>query len=167
MKETAEEREMRIYHSKEPKEILFRAKSIKTNAWVHGYYVNCCYPMETNKTGHFIIEYPNKWHEIYLPTLCEYTGLQDKDGNKIWQHDLIRYSYDYPGSIWLKQKGLTDDDIKYYVGEVFYQIWRGSWSVCAFGTSRMANQDIFTYLRNPNRVEVVGNVFDNPELIEK
>ena len=33
--------------------------------------------------------------------------------------------------------------------------------------ARMTNQDVFKYCRNPNRTEVIGNIFDNPELLEQ
>ena len=78
----------------------------------------------------------------------------------------MRYSYDYPGSPWLAQKGLTDEDIKYSAGAVFWQDWRGTWAVCRSGKSKMTNQDIYVYSRNPNRVENIGNAIDNPELLE-
>ena len=52
------------------REILFRAKQVCNNEWIEGYYLNCYYPgNSTDQTGHFIVEYPGKYHEIYLSTL--------------------------------------------------------------------------------------------------
>ena len=165
------------------REILFKAKRKnwrelpKEEWWVEGYVI----PDEI--TGQFFIH--ARWnsvnesykigeegylrfvaYEVDSETLCQYTGLTDKNGIKIWENDILRYSYDYPGSIWLKTKRLTDADIKYSVGAVFWQEYRGTWAVCRHGKKRMTNQDVFTYCRNPNRVEIVGNIFDNPELLE-
>lgn len=37
-------------------EILFKAKAVKENTWVSGFYANCDYPDKPNchETGHFI-----------------------------------------------------------------------------------------------------------------
>lgn len=104
--------------------------------------------------------------EVDENTICQFTGLTDKNGKRIWENDILQYSYDYPDSPWLKAKGLSNADIKYHTGQVFWSDWRGSWAVCGKGTSQMTNSDVFTYSRNPNRVEVIGNIFDNPELLE-
>lgn len=150
------------------REILFRAKRVDNGEWVEGYYANCYFSTKGDtRTGHFIIRYPDEFCEIYTGTLCQYTGLTDKNGQKIWENDILRYSYEYLGSPWLKEKGFTDNDIKYYIGAVFWSDWRGTWAVCGYGKDRNINQDVFTYSRNPNRVEAVGNIFDNPDLIEK
>lgn len=140
---------------------LFRAKRIDNGKWVEG--------LLTIMWGQCRIINPNDENTAYpidSSTICLCTGLEDKNGKMIWENDILRYSYDYPDSPWLTAKGLTNDDIKYRVGAVFWQEWRGSWAVCGNGKSRMTNQDVFTYCRNPNRTEVIGNIFDNPELLE-
>lgn len=48
---------------------LYKAQRVDNGEWVTGYYANCCYPGDQTRTGHFIIEYPNKYHEIYTDTL--------------------------------------------------------------------------------------------------
>lgn len=140
---------------------LFRAKRTDNGEWIDG----CLAVM----WGQLHIINPNDENTAYPidgTTICQCTGLKDKNGKMIWENDILRYSYDYPDSPWLTAKGLTNDDIKYSVGAVFWQEWRGSWAVCGNGKSRMTNQDVFTYCRNPNRTEVIGNIFDNPELLE-
>lgn len=141
------------------REILFKAKRLDTGEWLEGYIHKC--------EGEFVISNNDGLGEfINADTLCQYTGLTDRNGRKIWENDVLRYSYDYPGSPYLKANRLTDDDIKYNVGAVFWHDWRGTWAVCGKGKSRMDNQDIYVYSRNPNRVEVIGNIFDHPELLE-
>lgn len=142
------------------REILFKAKGQTTGKWFEGLLT---------RFDQDVCHIKDKYHEEWIcdaSTLCQYTGLIDKNGRKIWENDILRYSYDYPGSPWLKQKGLSDDDIKYCIGAVFWQDWRGTWAVCGKGKSRMTNQDVYVCNRNPNRTEVIGNIFDNPELLK-
>ena len=146
---------------------LFRAKRIDNDEWVEGNLIT-----DEEDSCHAYIGYlfgviDGTVHDIDIAevdpsTICQCTGLKDKTGKMIWENDILRYSYNYPDSPWL-----TDDDIKYRVGAVFFQERRGSWAVCGNGKSRTTNQDVFTYCRNPNRTEVIGNIFDNPELLEQ
>lgn len=150
------------------REILFKAKQINNGEWVQGYYTHVPYLGK-----HYIVHETkiqcgiNTWQtmnscEINPETLCQYTGMTDKNGKKIWENDILKYSYDYENSPWL----ISGKEIKYYIGAVFWQEWRGTWSVCSKGKNRGCNQDIYVYSRNPNRTEVIGNIFDNPELLE-
>ena len=100
-------------------------------------------------------------YEVIPETICQYTGLTDKNGTVIWENDILKYSYDYEGSIWLK----GGEPVKYSIGAVFWQEWRGTWAVCGHEKSQMTNQDIYVYNRNPNRTEVIGNIFDNLDLL--
>lgn len=65
------------------REILFKAKRVDDREWVVGQYVNTCYPGKDKETGHFIVVYPNEYHEVYTSTLCQFTGLCDKNGKRL------------------------------------------------------------------------------------
>lgn len=163
------------------REILFKAKRKswkelpKEEWWVEGYLFDDGMPEPKHYFIGGIIVKPyegtacDKWNvigidfcEIDINTLCQYTGLTDKNDKKIWENDILRYSYDYDGSPFLKD----GEEIKYRVGAVFWSEWRGSWAVCGRGNKKCTNNDVFKYNRNPNRTEVIGNIFDNPELLE-
>ena len=145
------------------REILFKAKRIDNGEWVEG-----CIVIDQSRLDRFKyriqpIESGVLYaHPIDPDTLCQYTGLTDKNGKKIWENDILRYSYDYDGSPFLKD----GEEIKYRAGAVFWSEWRGSWAVCGRGNKKCTNNDVFKYNRNPNRTEVIGNIFDNPELLE-
>lgn len=144
------------------REILFKAKRKDNGEWVEGYVV--AYPsgkVEIHKISKELPDILLKC-EIAPSTLCQYTGLTDKNDKKIWENGILRYSYDYDGSPFLKD----GEEIKYRVGAVFWSEWRGSWAVCGRGNKKCTNNDVFKYNRNPNRTEVIGNIFDNPELLE-
>lgn len=146
------------------REILFRAKRKDNGEWVEGYYIYC-------RKRHYILPVLNKaigfderedeWAEIDTETLCQYTGLTDKNGRKIWENDIVRYTFDYPSET------ATENGLKERISSVFWSEWRGSWSVYADERKgKGMNNDLFKYARNGNTVEVIGNIFDDKELLE-
>ena len=127
---------------------LFKAKRIDNGEWVTGQYVNTCYPKDCKKTGHFIVKYPNQLNEIYTSTICQCTGLKDKNGKLIWENDIM--------------VAHLDDD--YPEDETYIRIlWHGS-GFCSKekGSKDMQQVDEF----DQEHFEVIGNIFDNPELLE-
>lgn len=87
---------------------------------------------------------------VYTDTVGQYTGLTDKDGKKIFEGDIVEYK--------------TGDKLR--IGRVFFSDFRASFSVTAGknGSARI-NNDLFNYIQNGNSVIVIGNIYDNPELI--
>lgn len=131
------------------REILFKGKRIDNGEWVVGQYVNTCYPGNGKETGHFIVVYPNEYHEIYTSTLCQFTGLCDKNGKKIWENDILMAHLDesYP------------EDAAYEA----IQWGMAGWVTREAGSIDRRYLDKFDL----EHYEVVGNIFDNPDLLQE
>lgn len=130
------------------REILFKAKRIDNGEWVVGQYVNTCYPRNGKETGHFIVVYPNEYHEIYTSTLCQFTGLCDKNGNKIWENDILMAHLDesYP------------EDVTYMTVK---------WNFAGFVAYEAGTDGEYLDEFDLEHFEAVGNIFDNKELLQE
>ena len=126
------------------REILFKAKSENIDGtfdWVEGYLSKCdgkwtiC---DDEGTGCFVEE----------ETICQYTGLTDKNGKKIWEDDIVFVTDDNGCS------GQIDTGI----GDVIFL--EGLWYI----DGRVANS--LYDINNCFQIEVIGNIFDNAELLE-
>lgn len=127
------------------REILFKAKRTDNGEWVEGYYVYCrkrhyILPLLNEAIGYD--EREDEWIEIEPDTICLFTGLSDKNGKKIWENDIVEIASEdgYFLCEW-------DDDTARYVLN---------------GDGLTADFDNYYGYE----VEVIGNVFDNPELLE-
>lgn len=152
------------------REILFKAKRVDNGEWVVGQYVNTCYPGNDKETGHFIVVYPNEYHEIYTFTLCQFTGLCDKNGKKIWKNDILMCH------------GNSEDLVKAVFGEFDVRnIETGSivdrvigWHYEIIPTDAISRCEPFCWSMPLTKdyidmceMEVIGNIFDNKELLQE
>lgn len=137
------------------REILFRGKRIDNGEWVEGYYVKALDMYD--KEIHAIFDTMTTFYacgetsgfELVDPeTICQYTGLIDKNGKKIWENDIL--------------EGHLDDKFPEDVTREKV-IWHESgWKTEEPGCVDKEYLDEF----DTENFEVVGNVFDNPELLE-
>ena len=68
------------------REILFRGKRLDNGEWVEGYCLK-------GLNEYFICTPKEGYVDINPSTLCQFTGLLDKDGAKIWEGDVVRSDY--------------------------------------------------------------------------
>ena len=132
------------------REILFKAKRKDNGEWVEGLP---SYDINGNITKLEVYKkFGNCWiYTIDPDTLCQYTGLTDKNGQKIWENDIVSinaYSYYEP-----------EDD---YFGVVKYSSKDACWCLCG-EVSDVICECFGSYTTEINKH---GNIFDNPELLE-
>lgn len=122
---------------------LYRAKRMDNREWVEG--------LLTIMWGqlHIIIpEDENTAYPIDESTICQCTGLKDKNGKLIWENDIC-----------IITDGTLDEEDGY-----FRLDWEIDRAMFEFeGTGICANFDNVSGYD----CEVVGNIFDNPELLEE
>lgn len=139
------------------REILFRAKRIDNGEWVEGYFVKGkWYLDEKEKYAILPIDlcfYPhceiNEWIEIDPETLCQYTGLTDKNGNRIWENDIVSFI-----DMTSTESGYCERNC---IGRVAWDIEEA----CFYVTDRLSSES-WEVLQD---CYAVGNIFDNPELM--
>lgn len=125
------------------REILFKAKRKDNGKWVKGDAIHEPIGMS--------IRYEKNGMSVRVPvdpdTLCQYTGLTDKNGQKIWEYDICEMVYDGTIYIYVVVWDKTELDFK--------------------GTNGKENYGCnFEYLGCCEEIIVIGNIFDNPELLE-
>lgn len=132
------------------REILFKAKREIDGEWIYGNLLR-------TDDGTFIIQNYAPFEGIgkYMvdpETICQYTGLTDKNGKKIWENDIV-YCRKYIGG----------NQIDYHIELGYIEMKHG-----AFGLHR--KQGYYRPLKDwleDYEYDVIGNVFDNPELLEQ
>lgn len=129
---------------------LFRAKRIDNGEWVEGNYVhtNLGREMIADGTTYFGINRPCMI-DIDVNTICQCTGFKDNDGKLIWENDIVVTVYDgnqNPNYVVIWDK----DDLGFLAtnGKDHYET-------------------NFEYLGCCEEITVVGNIFDNPQLIKQ
>lgn len=172
------------------REILFRAKRIDRGEWIEGYY--CKWKQIRRYLGSVkekVVDCIITWmsdggmsrYEIDPETLCQYTGLKDKNGNRIWENDILRQKttdeFKKYNPIEWERYGIVkfgesdwNDDWYGYCSMGFYIEHLKSTSInpkdyCIGSIQTGINQkDI---LDECYPFEVIGNIFDTPELLKK
>lgn len=133
------------------REILFRGKHIHAmdsnehlnGTWVHGYLSDKDYIYDKSLEGEFLVD---------ENTICQYTGLTDKNGKKIFEGDVVKDSAGVCGEVkfglYAAGFSIPDTNQGFYIEfpeESLYRKELGYWE---------------------NKVVVIGNIYDSPKLLE-
>lgn len=129
---------------------LCRGKRIDNGEWVEGFlmdenYINT--PFNDNEVGGRFDDPV----EIDESTLCQCTGLRDKNGNLIWENDIVAYWDTYS-----TENGLAEADC---IGKV---VWDDE--TISFQVTNRLSAESYEVL---DECSVIGNIFDNSELLEE
>ena len=150
------------------REILYKAKRIDNGEWVYGSYLYTfcedknCPIVGIQGEKHWIVEENGNIFWIDEDTICQYTGRVDKNGQKIWENDFLDgFAYPY-----------LSDGVHNYFAEV---CWCTNAPAFGIYTRKYKNSKVrgisegFTEIMEdwkPDDWEVIGNIFDNVELLE-
>lgn len=122
------------------RETLFRGKRVDNGEWVYG---DLLQPTKEKILNIYEISDYNSLmgdrHEVYPETVGQYTGLNDKNGKKIFEGDIIRSN---------SERGY----IEYYPND------------CAFDV--VDDHGFYWLISEMSNIEVIGNIHDNPELLK-
>lgn len=135
-----------------------KAKIKDSNEWVIGYhvyvdYLDKHYILVSEKTHDgFSGMLAMKQYEVDGDTICNPTGLNDKNGNKIWENDVVRCYAD------------TDDlgnDLYFF----YKVIWHESYH-CWWLSDIHTLEDEYLHQYNSSDIKVIGNTFGNADLLK-
>lgn len=124
---------------------LFKAKRLDNGKWVQGYLYGIWEKRYilwgmTNDIPNMI--------EVDPSTICQCTGLKDKNGKLIWENDICDRKEEYP------------EIVKYNNGD-----WTLDYSYSKGKESGYCYCNLGFYALERKYVEVIGNIFDNKELL--
>ena len=142
---------------------LFKAKRIDNGEWVKGNLIRSndaevgyeAIIIPTNDSNMYTkggsigdLGFEN-WHRVNETTICQCTGLKDKNGRVIWENDIVK-----------DDKGIF---YKAFWQEKYYQF---SWVCVKSEKLPMGARWSLNCFRG-YEMEIIGNIFDNPELLEE
>lgn len=140
------------------REILFRGKRIDNGEWVYGDLKQ----YSEKRIGIYDYELRQTVKGVDPSTICQYTGLCDKSGKKIFDGDIVEGDNGHISAIMKVEYGS-------YRPDMFFDLYRN-----AFGYT--PSQNLYGYyLENKKEqmlvvdspyMKVIGNKWDNPELLE-
>lgn len=145
---------------------FFRAKRLDNNEWIEGNLV--CRPNGMNANRAYIIPvitsaryseeilYFGGFIEVDPKTVCRYTGLRDKNLNKIFEKDIVKNHMGFR------------QVVQYYGGRFVFRSeldyiwheWQGE-TFCA--CSKRVRDDI----KGVTEDTIIGNIFDDPEYLKE
>ena len=124
------------------REIKFRGKRIDNGKWIYGSLIIEEDPI-ADALKYFIKPFNFLTGKLVVPeTVGQYTGSKDKNNKEIYEGDIVRYSDGYAAVIVWKDTGFGLEFIE-----------------------EVESPQTWYYLPNGNILEILGNIYENPELI--
>ena len=142
------------------KEILYKAKRVDNGEWVCGLpiyknYIRVFTEHEFEDENSIKIKYSTtKDYQVDPKTMCEFIGLIDKNKNKIFEHDIVDYE-DCPASDYYREDIIMNRGVIEFDDGAF------------FVTNRETVEIGDLVYNGVMECSVIGNTFDNPELLEE
>ena len=144
------------------REILFRGKRKDNGKWVYGNDA----VTDNNGKQHFVFQNKAFEFEVDSETVGQYTGLADKNGKKIIEGDIIKAYFNPQNS----------ENPPYAIGSVIFdngtfkvvvRVSKNSTEYKVFEKENIAAYSIeHNFLDRYYVLEVIGNTYDNPKLLE-
>lgn len=142
------------------REILFKAKRKnwkelpKEDWWVEGYYIKMTLGTDIKPSDVIFVPFKISrneewgWMKIDPTTICQYTGLTDKNGWKIWENDIVNR---------------TDLHVvsEPSIGFIEYDLENTSFLI--HWTNKVEYSPTYHW---KDKLQVIGNIFDNADLLE-
>lgn len=126
---------------------LFRAKRTDNGEWVEGALFDgkehCIIGQKIKFSPYVSLECKITGYEVDPSTICQCTGLTDKNGKKIFENDIVQDGW--------------------YNGTVEYE---DGCFVIKWNNIKFLRKDL-GYWANLDGFQTIGNIYDNPELLEE
>lgn len=151
------------------REILFRGKRVDNGEWVEGYLSKS---RDVDGKLKHCIDFEEKGvmcSSIVIPeTVGQYTGLDDRNGDKVFEGDIVKITYNDRLT-----RRLEKEDYESYMKEfclveqvVFYKgAFCSKVEIENMPLYRPLGFDLYAKSML-KELEVIGNIHDNPELLE-
>jgi len=146
------------------REILFRGKRLDNGEWVYGNLNYGTIEIKSIKDSYYISDFDvtpldKKFYFVIPKTVGQYTGLTDKNGKKIFEGDILQ----------VKQHGKTGvRTCAIYFGEYIDadNVLEGYHCIGFYLKVDDECCSIGALLDSDFEFEIIGNIHDNPELLE-
>lgn len=141
------------------KEILFRGKRVDNGEWIYGWYIKAdihwhkygvhkdwivCRAIQNGGICNVLDRYA-----VNPETIGQLTGLCDKNGNRIFEGDIVEFTDKY-----IHKKGRA---------KIVFEAFKWKYSGCYYGR----NPIVWLCIDDSSvEFEVIGNIYDNPELLD-
>lgn len=141
---------------------LYKAKRINNGEWVTGSLLTC--EDGTCKIATSLLEVKTNGpilvcaYDVDRDTICQCIGLKDKNGKLIWKNDIVKdiFSDTCAPIKYGSYQNCFDSTKAEHIG--FYVDWSDKYT-------KRYRKDLGYWINMVN-AKIIGNIFDNPELLE-